>query len=175
MSESKYLGEVVSVTDNDASHKVVMPAEIFGGGVVYDVDAMVEWPLQIWAHHGVVDDDDSVRGAFLGALANGGKIDDLEERIGGIFEKDHGGLSRSDMREDDIWICGVDMINDDSGMIVQVFEETVGSAVKIVTDNDFVAGPETTEDDVGGGHARGDGEGMLRIRYLGDVMLCETG
>lgn len=59
----------------------MMTTEIFCSAIVNDICAMLEWTLQVGAHHGVIDDDDGIGSAFLDVCSYLCKVDDFEKRI----------------------------------------------------------------------------------------------
>ena len=58
-------GNVVSIAYYGPGHKIMMTTEIFGSTIVDDVGIVLEWPLQVGTHHGIVDNNECVRSAFL--------------------------------------------------------------------------------------------------------------
>ena len=158
------------VDGDDASHEVVVPGEVLGAGFVDDVGAEVERVHQHRRHHGVVYADNGGRVGFVGHACDGGDVTDLDERVCGGLEQDQGRLAVDDLAYG-VRVCGVDMVHDDAAVCGEVLEQSVCSAVQIVTGHDLVARSQQACDDVEGTHAGADDEGAVCVHDLGQVSL----
>lgn len=170
-----HLGYVLAVAADDSSHEVVMSRQVLRSTVVNDVRTVLEWALEVRAHHGVVHDDDGLGLVLLDHRRDGGNVGNLEQRVGGRFEEDHGDplLGVIEDGEEVRRLGGVEVVNFDAVVGLEVGEKTVGAAVEVVAGDDGISGLEKTEDDIEGSHARGDGKGMASRGDLSDVVLCE--
>ena len=72
------LGQIIAIAGNYACHQVMVPTQIFRRTVVNNVRAMLQWPLQVRAHHCIVYHDDSILAFLLDQGANCGNIANLE-------------------------------------------------------------------------------------------------
>lgn len=131
-----------------------MPTEIFGSAVIHNICAMLERALQVRTHHGVIDDDDSIGGAFLDISSYAGKIDYFEQRVSWTLEENHSGLFRINVRKKSVRFGGVYMMYGDAAVCLEISEDAVSTAVKVISRDDFITGLEHTQDRVEGGHAR---------------------
>lgn len=73
-----YLGHIISVTNYDSRHKVMVATKILGRAIVHDVRAMFEWSLKIRTHHSIIHDDNGVGSALFHILTDSCKVDDFE-------------------------------------------------------------------------------------------------
>jgi len=131
----------------------MMSAEVFRGAVINDVCAMFEGALQVWAHHGVINYDDSIRSAFLDVGSYACEIDDFEERVSGALQENHGGLVWVDVVQKRVRLGCVDMVDGDTAVGLEIGKNTVGATVKVITRDDFIARFEDTQDGIEGSHS----------------------
>lgn len=167
-----YLRDVIAVAGNNAGHQVVVPAQIFRGAVVDYVCAVLQGPLQVGAHHGVVDDHDRLLALLLHKRTDALNIYNFEERVGGRLQEHHGGLPWLEDRDDRLRLGRVDMVDDHAHVRAEVSQEAVRAAVEIISSNDFGARLEQACNNVERGHAARHREGMRSRRDLGDVVFC---
>lgn len=149
--------------------------EVLRSTIVDDICAVLEGTLEVRAHHRVVHDNDSLRLVLVNHRRNGGNVCDLEQRVGGRLEENHGNvlLGVGEDGEKGRRLGGVEVVDFDAVVGLKVGEETVRAAVEVVAGDNGIPGLEETEDDIEGSHARGNGEGMASGGDLCDVVLCE--
>ena len=149
-----------------------MPAEVLRRAVVHDIRTVLQWPLEVRAHHGVVDDNHRVLALLLDQRANARDVHNLEERVSRGLEEDHRSLPGVEDRDHGIGDSGVNMVDCYAHVRAKVRKQTVRPTVEIVAGDNFATRLEEPGDYVQGGHAARNGESMGGGRYLGYVMLC---
>lgn len=127
---------------------------------------MFKRPLQVWTHHRIVHDDDSLGGASADVGADGRQVRDLEQRIGRALQENHGRLPWFQDGVKLLRLSRVYMMDCDTLVNLKVTEEPVRSPVQIVPGDDLVSSFEQTRHDVQSRHPRGYSEGMTSGRYL---------
>ncbi len=115
-----YLRDVIAVAGNDARHQVMVTAQILRGAVVHDVRTVLQRTLQVRAHHGVVDNHDSLLALLLHERADARNIYDFEERVRGRLQEHHGGLPGLEDRNDRLRLGRVDMVDDHAHVRAEV-------------------------------------------------------
>lgn len=68
-------------------------------------------------------------------------------------------------------LCGIDMVNGNAAMGLEISENAVSTTVKVITCDDFITGFEDSQYGIESSHARRDGKGMRRGRYFGEMMF----
>src|SRR5262249_28587262 len=61
------------------------------------------------------------------------------------------------------------MVHNDAAMSRKVLQKSVGSAVQIISSNDFVARSQEASNNIEGSHARRDDKGAVRVHNLGQM------
>jgi hypothetical protein len=87
---------------------------------------------------------------------DGSEISNLEKRVGGAFQKNHGSLSCFDVRVKIYRISGINMVNDDAAMSFEIGEEAIRATVQVIACDDLITWLEKAENDIEGGHPGGD-------------------
>ena len=77
-----------------------MPAEVLCAAVVNYVCSEFEWPLEVGAHHSVVDNDEGLWSSSVDVESYLFDVCNFEERVCRALEENHGGLAGYDERED---------------------------------------------------------------------------
>lgn len=105
----------------------MVTTQVLGSTVVHDVRAMLQRPLQVRAHHRVIDDDQRVRSIFVHELTDSSDIRNLEEGIRRGFEEDHRDfrVGRGEEGKDGGRVGRRDVVGDDAVVRLEVRQETV--------------------------------------------------
>ena len=167
-----YLGDVVAVASDDASHEIVVAAQVLRRAIIHDVRPVLQRPLQVRAHHRVVDHDDRVLALLLHQRADPRNVHNLQQRVRRGLEEHHRRLARVEHGNDGLGDGGVDMVHGDAHVRPEVGEEAVRPPIEVVSRDDLAAWLEQARDNVERGHATRHREGMRGRRYFGNVMLC---
>lgn len=135
----------------------------FSSRVVNYVGTNVEWSGEQRAHHGVVDNDDGLGDTFVYQIDDPLEICDLEQRVGGGFQQDEAdlGVWFLEQRYKGVDACGGDMVHNDAIVVLEICEQTVGAAVKVVASDHFFPRLQQSEDNIHSTHARADCKCML--------------
>lgn len=137
-----------------------MAAEVFGGGVEYDVYAEGEGLEKGGGEQGVVYGDDGSGG--VGAFDDGGHVEQVHGGVGDGFKVDEAGgvLQR---RFQFAHVSHVYPHDFHAPFLAEVLVEEVGGVgVDAAVGDDAVAAPEQGEEgEADGGHPRGEGEGPV--------------
>ena len=149
-----------------------MSTEVLGRAVIDNIRAMLQRPLEVRTHHGVVHNDDRVLALLLHQGADARDIDYLKERVRRGLEEHHGGLARVKVRNDTVRLRCVDMVHGDTHVRAEVSKETVGTAVQVVPRDDLATWFEKARAHVESGHAAGDCKGMSGRGYLCNMVFC---
>lgn len=168
-----HLGNIVTTASDYSRHQVVVSAEVLGSTVVDDICSVLEGALEVRTHHRVVDDDEGVGAMLVYERADGSDISDLEEGVRRRLEEDHGdvGGGVGQDGEEGRGVGRRDVVRVDPVVRLEVSEETVGSAVKVVSSNDLISRLEQAEDNIQRSHTRRDSKGVLSGRDLGDMVF----
>jgi hypothetical protein len=158
-----HLGNIVTTASDYSRHQVVVSAEVLGSTVVDDICSVLEGALEVRTHHRVVDDDESVGTVLVDQRTDGGDISDLEERVRGRLEKDHGdvGCGVGEDGEERGGVGRRDVVGVDPVVGLEVSEESVRSAVEVVSSDDLVSWLEQAEYDIQCSHSRGNSKSVL--------------
>jgi hypothetical protein len=143
-----YSGQIVTVASDHTSHEIVVATEILGGTIVDDVGTMLQRPLEIRTHHSIVYHDDRIRGALFYVRTDLGQVGNLKQWICGALKEHHGSLASDDVLMQVTGIGCINMVDGDTAMGLDVFQQTVGAAVEIISSDDFVSWFEKTEDNI---------------------------
>lgn len=114
---------------------------------------MLQRPLEIRAHHRIVDYDHGVWSKAPYAAGDRRDIDYLQERIRGTLQKYHSSLPSFEIRDYRGGVGGVDMVNSDAAVRLQVGKQTIRAPIQIVSGNDLVTGLQKPGNDIERGHA----------------------
>jgi hypothetical protein len=67
--------------------------------------------------------------------------------------------------------CGIDMVNGNAAMGLEIGENAVSTTVKIITCDDLITGFEDSQYGIESSHARRYGKSMRCGRYFGEMMF----
>ncbi|CAM5665895.1 hypothetical protein SSPIM334S_07589 [Streptomyces spiroverticillatus] len=169
LMEHQLLGDSGVVGDERTPDDVRVPAHVLGGRVHDDVRAQRDRLLEVGAGEGVVDDE--LRARRVRDLRDGGDVRDPEQRVGGRLDP-HDLRTGRERGPDRRRVGGVGdrplhaPARDDLG------EEPEGAAVRVVRDDDVVAGrQERTQQAVLGSQPRSEGEPAPAALQGGEVLL----
>jgi hypothetical protein len=149
--------EVVVRGDQRAADDVRVPAHVLGGRVHDHVGAERERLLQVGGGEGVVHDQQRPR--VVRHLGERGDVADAEQRVGRRLHPDDPGLARLHGGAHGLDRGQVRRRPVDAPALVDLGEEPEGAAVRVVGDDDVVAGvAHRAQQAVLGGEPRGEGE-----------------
>ncbi len=100
----------------------MVSAEILCRAIIHDVCTIFQRSLQVRAHHSVIDYDESIWSTLLDLGSNGREISNLEERVGGALQKNHGSFSRCSVLVKIDRVSSVNMVHDDAAMSFEIDE-----------------------------------------------------